>query len=93
MWTAHISHTCDSASTTIFRIDAIFFLRYESTMKLVDWLEKVDCTPDELAQIAGIHRATVYRLLKNADYVPTVPTIRAIEQATFGAVKLRDLVP
>ena len=60
-------------------------------MRLDEYLAKRKMSPDRLAELAGCHRATIYRLLKGGGYQPTLETALNIESATHMAVTVQDL--
>lgn len=61
-------------------------------MNLRGWLRAHNERPEEFADRVGVHRATVYRILKGEDYTPSLPTALAIQKATGGVVRVESLI-
>jgi transcriptional regulator with XRE-family HTH domain len=60
-------------------------------MRLAVWREREGISQEELARRAGVSRATVIAVEQRGAL--TVRVAQAIERATGGAVRVRDLIP
>jgi DNA-binding XRE family transcriptional regulator len=60
-------------------------------MRLGDYLNAAKLTPDEFAALAQVHRATIYRVLNEPGYAPSLKTALAIEKASHRKVRPADL--
>ena len=62
-------------------------------MKLSSYLEKLNLSRKEFADLSGVPLSTVYRLLDEPGVIPDGTNIAKILRATEGVVGVQDLVP
>lgn len=62
-------------------------------MKLSSYIDKLNLSRKEFAELSGVPLSTLYRLLDEPGVIPDGTNIAKIIRATEGIVTVQDLVP